>query len=420
MIKNFLKKNLRIDYYLKIRAILFPFLKSVIFLERLFFFPLGYIYFCVINLKMKTRVAHMITNRIGHMVINTDLYLKRNYNGFYGKERIYFLVEPPIANLFLLDKWKTFTRVVDIRNQFIFGRMLRSLIYFNCFVRELPYCGNEYLEWNTLPFIMEFTKKEKCKGEECLKDMGISEDDWFVCIFARDSAYLDTVYPGLNDVQERVWAYHDYRDSDIDTLNLAIQEILDRGGWVIRLGKIVAKEMSFKHPRVIDYPFSEWRSDFMDIYLQYRAKFVLSSTVSGATDVVTLFGTPYCGVNMPYNYNIGYKHAIHIPQKFYRNKKFLSLREWIEIVKSDDEIRGYLSSSFYEKHHLKIVNNSPEEILDLVKEMFERLEGRFFENEEDKLRQEKYLEIYSEYQDFKECKNPIGRQFLRDNPWYLE
>lgn len=192
--------------------------------------------------------------------------------------------------------------------------------------------------------------------------------------------------------------------------------------------------MSYKHERVIDYPLSKWRSDFMDLYLQYRAKFVLSSSTSGATDACSLFDTPYCGVNTPAYWNMPYKNTIQIP-KTYRYKqsgKMVGLKEWIKLVETQKADRHYgcdyedpthisiWYSDFYAKNELEIINNTPEEILDLAKEMFERLDGSFIQSDEDKKRQEKYLAINATYLPVKKCKNPYGRDFLATNPWFLE
>lgn len=372
-----------------------------------------------LNLFQKTRVAILISSRLGHLVLNTEAYFRTRDKSI----KVILLAPLPVVNGFLLQKWGEClenTQIIQSGNIFypILSRLIYSLAEFNSrYIVELPFQSeNDSDFWLSSKPCFYFNQKEKEKGEKILESVGIGRDDWYVCVFARDSAYLDQElsHYGKKKID---WRYHDYRDSDIDTLNLAIQEIIDRGGWVIRLGKIVAKKMSFKHPKVIDYPFVEWRSDFMDIYLQYHAKFILSSSTSGATDVVVLFNTPYCGVNMPFNWRGGYVDTIQIPKKYKKNGRYLSLHEWIEISKND---KTYLHSDFYVHHNLEIINNSPEEILQITKEMFDRLDGKFNETSEDRERQELYDRLYQQYTPFEKCKSPIGRQFLRDNSWYLE
>ncbi|BAM12030.1 hypothetical protein HCN_0770 [Helicobacter cinaedi PAGU611] len=428
------------------------------FIVKLILFPFAGLYMWVLNLKQPTRVTTLISCRIGHLALNTDLFTRVHK---HKKEKIIFIVPYPISNDFLLERWGDIIEIITYDKQPFLARFLDTLplflhadafyghsVFYAKFLDvlpfkittrlafELPYEGNEYDIYLNTKSSFYFTDSEKQDGDRILEEMGIGKNDWFVCVFARDSAYLDKHYGGYDENGDRTntWLHNDYRDSDIDSLNLAIDEILARGGFVVRLGKVVAKAMSYKHDKVIDYPLSKWRSDFMDIYLQYRAKFVLSSSTSGATDVCSLFDTPYCGVNTPAYWNIPYKNAIQIP-KIYRHKhngKMVGLQEWIKLVETQKADRHYgcdyedptqLSiwhSGFYAKNELEIINNTPEEILELTKEMFERLDGSFTQSDEDKKRQEKYLAINATYLPVKECKNPYGRDFLAKNPWFLE
>ena len=428
------------------------------FIVKLILFPFAWLYMWILNLKQPTRIAVLHTFRIGHLALNTDLFIRQRNK---TNEKVIFIAPRMIVNDFLFERWEDIIKIVRYDRQPFFTRFLDALpliggddflfmngiMYRLCLKNApfkiqtrwnfvLPYNGNEYDIYHNTKSEFYFTDSEKQEGDRILEEMGIGKNDWFVCVFARDSAYLDKAFEGTvnDDTGERIWSYHDYRDSDIDSLNLAIDEILARGGFVVRLGKVVAKAMSYKHERVIDYPLSEWRSDFMDLYLQYRAKFVLASSTSGATDICSLFDTPYCGVNIHAYLNIPYKKTIQIP-KTYRHKhngKMVGLKEWIKLVETQKAHYAYgcdydnpehLSigdSNFYTNNNLEIINNTPEEILELTKEMFERLDGSFTQSDEDKKRQEKYLAINATYLPVKECKNPYGRDFLAKNPWFLE
>lgn len=429
-----------------------------VFVVKLAMFPFAWLYMWWLNRKQPTKITTMIAVRIGHLALNTDLLIR---TGGIKNQRIIFIAPKPIANDFLLKRWGDMIEVIDYDTSPFLSRFLDTLPLFlhtdayyghsvfyakfldilpfklqTKYAFELPYGGNEYDIYHSTKGMFYFTDSEKQEGDRILEEMGVGKQDWYVCVFARDSAYLDKCFGGIDANGDRtsVWLHNDYRDSDIDSLNLAIDEIISRGGYVVRLGKIVAKAMSYTHERVIDYPLSKWRSDFMDIYLQYRAKFVLSSSTSGATDVVALFGTPYCGVNMPTLWNVPYPHAIQIP-KTYRHKesgKMVGLKEWIEMVKTQRADHRYgcdyndpsqLSiwhTGFYAKNNLEIINNTPEEILELTKEMFARLDGSFSPSEEDKALQEKYQALNATYLPCSECKNPYGADFLRKNQWFVE
>lgn len=452
--KDLVKAILPTSVYGVLREGIFRCVGYATFIVKLILFPFAWLYMWVLNLKQPTRVTTLHSCRIGHLALNTDLFVRQRKKN--NNERVIFIAPRMISNDFLLERWGDIIEIVCYDKKPFLARFLDTLpliagddflfmngiMYRSCLKNApfkiqtrwnfvLPYNGNEYDVYCDTKSDFYFTDSEKQDGDRILEKMGIGKNDWFVCVFARDRGYLSEVF-GYGDMDKVL--PDDYRDSDIDSLNLAIDEILARGGFVVRLGKVVAKAMSYKHDKVIDYPLSKWRSDFMDIYLQYRAKFVLSSSTSGATDVCSLFDTPYCGVNTPAYWNIPYKNAIQIP-KIYRHKhngKMVGLQEWIKLVETQKADRHYgcdyedptqLSiwhSGFYAKNELEIINNTPEEILELTKEMFERLDGSFTQSDEDKKRQEKYLAINATYLPVKECKNPYGRDFLAKNPWFLE
>ena len=62
------------------------------------------------------------------------------------------------------------------------------------------------------------------QGNNNLLEMGLSSDDWFVCIHVRESGFR-------NDAARR-----EYRNANIDNYVKACERIIEKGGWVIRMG----------------------------------------------------------------------------------------------------------------------------------------------------------------------------------------
>ena len=81
----------------------------------------------------------------------------------------------------------------------------------------------------------------------------------------------------------------------------------------------------------------------------------------------------------------------------------------------DNKIVCYDKTEEYDKAGLKIVENTSEEILDLAREMNERIDGTWKEMEEDKKLQEKYWSLFPEDSLNKTCPARIGALFLRKN-----
>lgn len=401
IIKNLLKIPVRIFRHF--------FIKPIIFL----FSQYREIYF--------VRIFH---SRLGHLALNTELFLRRKKLGLIKENAIYiFLIlrskKYPVANNFLISMIKRQGKAIDgFLAKLVFISVNRTKYLYD--LSGFYMMSNEYSEFNNTMPALSFIIEEEQKAREILKDMGIQENDWFVGIFSRDNLYLDTIEPDFTKSKPR---YHEYRDGNIDMYIDAVKFIIDKGGFVVRLGKIQAKKMNFRHPRFIDYSFSEFKSDFMDIYLNAKCKFILTSP-SGATDVARIFDTPYCGVNsMPIDHAPFNKNAIFIPKKLKKRDtgKYLSLTSYLDLLTSaPDPFGASLKTSFYDKNNIEIIDNSSKEILDITKEMFDRLNGTFVETQCDIERQLKYQKIRSTSMRFGGInKNPVGRQFLQDNEWLI-
>jgi putative glycosyltransferase (TIGR04372 family) len=366
------------------------------------------------------KVSLLITARIGHLALNTEAFLRNiNLKDMGEKQFTIFLADKNnIANHALYHMWGKNIFIVDNR---ILRILLTPLVYFSSrFYQETPIDSNEYdLFNNTMPSLKLSIDDEE-KGKKILAKMGLGKEDWFVCIFARDSAYLKKLYP------ETDTSYHDYRDADINTYIEAASYIIDQGGWVIRSGNLVEHKMAFTHEKFIDYPFSEYNSDFMDVFLQIKAKMVIG-TPSGITDVAAIFDTPFCGVNiMPIDYGPISKNSIFIPKKLREKstKDFLPLAKYFDLLDSIEldkqAVYEYYSTQFYRNNNLEIVNNTSEEILDLCKEMLEKLNGESQKTEKDEKLQNQYQLIHSRSLQYGEVKTPIGKEFLKKNEWYIK
>ena len=107
------------------------------------------------------------------------------------------------------------------------------------------------------------------------RSLGMLESDWYVCLHVRESGFR-------SDKGRR-----DYRNSNINNYIKAISEITSRGGWVIRMGDNTMLRLP-KMERVVDYPFTRYKSDLNDLLLIKYCFFYLG-TQSGILDVANLF-----------------------------------------------------------------------------------------------------------------------------------
>jgi len=364
----------------------------------------------------RIRVGVIPTARIGHLTIEPELFLRRKKKGaapfnqsnvetFFVTSRAVHKYE--IANKQLLKMFK--------RNLRIFESYFASGVFFSIewllrktrFVFGLPHDENfdsdDILQNSDTTLIL--TKEEEEKGNEFLRQIGFDvEKDWFACIFARDSVYLDKNFLNFD------WSYHNWRDADIDTFIPAAEHIINNGGYAFRVGSCVEKKMAFQHERFIDYAV-RYRSDFLDIFLVAKCKFFLGTT-SGICDVATAMNKPRIVTNcVPLGYVVQGKDCIYIPKKI-KNKstgEYLSMSEALQ-KGMDSQFEG----NIFLGDEYEYQNNTSQEILEVTKEMMARLNGAFQIKEEDKRLMEKYYDLFKPKNMSYKIKNPPGLHFIRN------
>lgn len=267
---------------------------------------------------------------------------------------------------------------------------------------------------------IEFTKNQKKYAETKLQELKIKKE--YVCLHIRDSDYLNNLSKKINlNVN---WQYHDYRNSNIHNYESSISYLAKNQITTIRMGKLATTP--FIYPGCIDYAFL-YQEDLLDLYLLHKCKFFLGTT-SGFWQVVQLFGVPCAIVNaipiiMGSEGCTFIKEDLIIPKKLWdkNQKRYLNFYESFTI----DMLCNYKSNK-YQEYNIEPVENTSEEILDLVIEMNEKLDGTWQETKEMKELQKKYISIRDTW--LKEYNMPIagaipcqiGSKFLLKNKFLLE
>jgi putative glycosyltransferase (TIGR04372 family) len=245
----------------------------------------------------------------------------------------------------------------------------------NEFIPEKVYFEKWQGEFET-PIDIQFEKNKIKKAKNLLRQMGLPKDQWFVCLHVREGGYH-------NDQTKE-------RNAQISNYRLAIDYIVKQGGWVIRLGDKSMTRLD-KINNVIDYPFTPYKSEFLDLYLIKNCRFYIGMT-SGIFDVALLFDRPMAIVNstnwihgIPPKKNdvVLFKHVYST-----RDKKFLSNYEWMSKGWKAMHYRSVGKNFFF-------IENTPQEILRAVKCLF-------------KIRK-KYIEIPKKYYD---AKLKFGKKIL--------
>ena len=372
---------------------------------------------------MLVRWREMKTSTFGHLGGNTEIYLCERDAGINVPRQRHVdisFVQKRVSNRQLVKMWKRIHRVWPAWCLPPIRRVNRQIP--GGAVHEI---GNNTLEdrdvhnlYDRFPPHLKFTADEEARGEADLRLMGIPAGAPFVCMTVRDSAYYYQVTGQMNHENE-------YRDCDIQNFVLAAEELADRGYFVVRMGAKVRERINSDHPRVIDYATSGMRSDLLDIYLGARCEFCIS-TATGFDCVPAIFRRPIVFVNiLPLGWLATWSAKfIHITRHHMsvRNGQELTLREIFECGVGF----GFYTSD-YETRGIRVIENTPEEIRDVVVEMAERLSGTWCAHEDDEVLQRTFWKIFPTEAKTAdgtpingEIRARFGAAFLRNNRGWLE
>ena len=381
------------------------------------------------------RWRELYSSRIGHFAKETELHLSEAFlDKSYKNKKILdiFFLGKFKANNQLVKMWKRRTTIIP---RFFMVPLFRVNNFLNIF---FPSGKDHEIKWkaiskrNMLRDIfnvlektkpnLSFTDEEHILGKKFLKQFGLNEKDKFVCLIVRDSAYLSTKDP------QRDWSYHDYRNSDIENYFLAAEELTKKGYFVFRMGTHVSKQFHSKNKMIIDYANSNLRSDFMDIYLSAHCKFAIS-TATGLDEVTCVFRKPILYTNVAplaiietHNSN-----SIILFKEYFSNqsKNKLTLKEIL-----DQGLSTLTHGDEFNQRNIKLIDNSPQDILQAVIEMDEKIELKWINDQSDLNLQSKFWEIFKnnkvllEYQKNRgflhgEIKSKISSNFLKKNKYLL-
>jgi putative glycosyltransferase (TIGR04372 family) len=312
---------------------------------------------------------------IGHMAL-LDFWAKMKHLGWRSCDRLLLLAPPQAtANDTYLHYWtKHFTVVTDpnqIRPMSLLANALGNRV---AGMLELPDGREKYFcegmgviqeEWeaNGRPPLLELTATDRERGWEALGRLGVTRGAWFVSLHVRS--------PGFHKEGDALHQAH--RNADIRSYLPAIRHIVARGGFVIRLGDDTMEPVPGV-PGLIDYPHSPEKSPWMDVFLCAACRFFIG-VASGLAHLPTTFGVPCALTNWVSNaLPVRSRRDVFIPKLIWSDteRRYLSFEECLE-----PSIRklSYCGAKLSERH-LRAVDNTPDEIVDLVREMLEILGGR--------------------------------------------
>lgn len=327
--------------------------------------------------------------QIGHMAL-LDFWAKMKHLGWISTPHVVVLAPPErTANLHFLKYLRTQMTFITDPHLVGYLRPLADALGSNVATAlDLPdgtvqyFCEGmgviqEAWEKEERPPLLQVRPGDHRRARRTFAKWGIPADAWFVAFHVRS--------PGFHREGDNPHQAH--RNADIRSYLPAMEEVVRRGGWVIRLGDPTMEPLPPMNG-VVDYAHCPDKSPEMDVYLCSACRFFVG-VASGLSHVPTTFGVPCALTNWVSNtFPVYSRNDLFLPKlrRFRRENRLLSFPEFMQ---PETRILSYSQPKMAEKG-IVAVDNTAEEIRELVAEMLDRLEGRLTYSEEDEQLQARF------------------------------
>jgi putative glycosyltransferase (TIGR04372 family) len=361
------------------------------------------------NLWRDRKYVCLNVKSIGHLAEEFEIFIKEVSLGFAPRFRYIVVVHPlTTCNRTLLNYWKPHIEIIDSVWGYFLHYPLSRMRFFKvdahsriCETNETNPIGRVQQEWLNREPLLAINQQHRAAARPQLEKLGLPLDTWFVCFHARESGFPNT-------------PNQPYRNVDILTYIPAMREVVRRGGWCIRIGD----SSMAKIPNLdctIDLAHSNIKSDMLDIYFLGDCRLFVGCS-SGPTSVAMAFGRHIVRTNaiplslLPYygEFSLSISKLIHSKTK----DRLLNFSEMINI---DESHLQSLSAD------LQIINNTSEEVCDVVIEMldakFNDLQLPSFSND---MRQIRFRGLYRPGHHSFGCLGVVGSAFLTHYEFLLD
>jgi putative glycosyltransferase (TIGR04372 family) len=311
--------------------------------------------FLILEPIYPVRFIRIFSSRIGHCAADMDLFQRRLRLKPTKAKLIYFaLHDEPVANKALLGIWQAMLPVI---HRDTIGRIWQWLflkIRGSRFLIELCPSGQEYRAWH-VPHIAK-------------KPARLIESPYAI-FHSRDKEYLSVSQPG------RDYTHNDYRNCSIDACLPAADYITERGLVAVRVGRHVEKLLDSDNPKICDYP--PYHDEATDLKLAAHCEFYIGPN-NGTAQLPLLFDRPIAYTNSVPLWMLNWgKNCLFIPKLFRAegSSDLLPFRELERLGAFDHVKRQGIHTKWYADRGIELVENTPEDILDLCKDMFDLIDG---------------------------------------------
>jgi putative glycosyltransferase (TIGR04372 family) len=328
-------------------------------------------------LNIRFPYSHTLAGNYGHLTTDPAVFLKfQAVHGHADRRAVLVASRNRVVNRSLLEMWRSDFHLVShpilaaLLAPFKWSRLTRTLMHPNGY--KLLSAQGELLEDGMALDEIEFRYASiggreamlaidddvEIRGRLALQDLGIPEGSWWVAFHVREGSYHG--------------AEGSPRNVDPHAYLEAVKTVIDRGGYVIRIGD---PGMSLLPPidGLVDYAHSPAKSDWMDNFIIGCARFLLMSN-SGPATVAQAFGVPVAAANwVPMCQGPMGHRDIRIPKLLLTDSPPATLS--FDHVLGSDLLRDLHTEAGFSEAGIKLRDNTADEISALAIEMMDRLDA---------------------------------------------
>ncbi|MFM1776697.1 MAG: hypothetical protein RLZZ260_264 [Actinomycetota bacterium] len=268
---------------------------------------------------------------------------------------------------------------------------------------------------------LKLPQKDRDSSSEYVKKIGIDPQKEFIALMVRDGAYKSDIVQANTQVRTDKEIY---RNQDVNDYLQVAEKFASMNVQIVRMGAKVERPFTSNSPLIIDYASTGMRTEAADIYLASECAMCISTNL-GFDHIAAMSGKLRVITNQALIIQAStlfYSTDVFILQRFIERSsgRLLTLSESLQFA----EIRNL---DWYHKVidlGLDFVRNTPEEILEVSLEGWQRSKGQWVDSPEGLELQAKYWHIYDtffpEHKDrFLNGRPHVGASFLRNNKSWL-
>ncbi len=313
---------------------------------------------------MNYKILQSPTEAVGHQCWDLEcMIMDKDFN----KEKKTILIpyhDQFIGNKYFFDNFQKERLANRHQIRLIKSRIICMLIYFQRYYKNISLKTDHYMTYdNPIAFKLlnksfidyKITSNLYKEGKNIINKYNLKLDKKFVLIHARDSSFKP------ND-------HEFYRNTDINSFFKLVDYLSENDFQIVRAGNIGMKKSNFDD-KIIDLTqvkIEKKDRQLLDVYLVSHCDYMVG-TCSGFSALSRMFGTKILSTNMsPLSHALSINSGISIPKlyKYTKNNKVLTFKEIIL-----PNFAQYRHDKNFQSSSLKLIDNSPDEILAAFKDL---------------------------------------------------